>query len=52
MTFNTVDLMFNAALSGFGLAYLAEDQVKEAVGEGRLVQVLADWCRPFPASHP
>jgi DNA-binding transcriptional LysR family regulator len=48
---NTVDLMFNAALSGFGLAYLAEDQVKQAVAEGRLIQVLADWRPPLSGYH-
>ena len=51
LTFNTVDLMFNAALSGFGLAYLAEDQVRLAVTDKRLVQVLDDWCQPFSGYH-
>jgi DNA-binding transcriptional LysR family regulator len=51
LTFNTIDLMFNAALSGFGLAYLAEDQAKLAIASGRLMRVLADWCPPFAGYH-
>jgi DNA-binding transcriptional LysR family regulator len=51
LIFNTVDLMFNAAVSGFGLAYLTEDQVKPAIADGRLVQVLEDWCPPFAGYH-
>ena len=43
--------MLNAALSGFGLAYLAENQVKEHVASGQLVLVLADWCQPFSGYH-
>jgi DNA-binding transcriptional LysR family regulator len=51
LTFNTVDLMFNAALSGFGLAYLAEDQVRRSLASGELVQVLGDWSPPFSGYH-
>ncbi len=49
--FNTVSMMRQAALDGFGLAYLPEDQVDTAIREGRLVRVLADWCPPRPAYH-
>jgi DNA-binding transcriptional LysR family regulator len=51
LTFNTIDLMFNAALAGFGLAYLAEDQVRRSIANGRFVQVLGDWCPPFAGYH-
>jgi DNA-binding transcriptional LysR family regulator len=51
LTFNTVDLMYNAALSGFGLAYLAEDHVRQDIADGRLAHVLADWCPPFSGYH-
>lgn len=50
-TFNTVGMMRQAALDGFGLAYLPEDQVDTAIEEGKLVRVLADWCPPRPAYH-
>jgi DNA-binding transcriptional LysR family regulator len=49
--FNTVGMMRQAALDGFGLAYLPEDQVETAIKEGKLVRVLADWCPPRPAYH-
>jgi DNA-binding transcriptional LysR family regulator len=49
--FNTVGMMRQAALDGFGLAYLPEDQVDTAIEEGKLVRVLADWCPPRPAYH-
>ena len=49
--FNNIGLMRQAALDGYGLAYLPEDQVNVAIHEGELVQVLADWCPPRPAYH-
>lgn len=49
--FSTVAMMRQAALDGLGLAYLPEDQVEAALGEGRLVQILADWSPPRPAYH-
>ncbi len=51
LTFNESAPMLDAALAGFGLAYLPEDQVAAHVGEGRLVRVLADWCPPYPGYH-
>jgi DNA-binding transcriptional LysR family regulator len=51
IAFNTLGMMRQAAVDGFGLAYLPEDQVETAIGEGRLVRVLADWCPPRPAYH-
>ena len=40
--------MLEAALAGFGLAYLPEDTVAAHIAEGRLLRVLADWCPPYP----
>jgi DNA-binding transcriptional LysR family regulator len=51
LTFNTSPPMLDAALAGFGLAYLPEDDVAEHVEAGRLVRVLADWCPPYPGYH-
>ena len=51
LVFNNIALRLNAALAGFGLAYLPEDQVQPHVAEGRLVRVLADWCPPYPGYH-
>jgi DNA-binding transcriptional LysR family regulator len=49
--FNNIALRLNAALAGFGLAYLPEDQVQTHLADGRLVRVLADWCPPFSGYH-
>ena len=51
LVFNSITLMLNAALSGFGLAYLALDQVQPHLDSGRLVQVLSDWCPAFSGHH-
>ena len=44
-------MMLNAALVGFGLAYLPEDLVQARVAERTLIRVLAEWCPPFPGYH-
>ena len=49
--FNSSALMLEAALAGFGLAYLPEDQVGAQLAEGRLVRVLADWCPTYSGYH-
>ena len=51
LTFNNINHILNAALAGFGLAYLPEDMVAAHIKAGRLRQVLADWCEPFPGYH-
>ena len=43
--------MLDAALSGFGLAYVPEDTVQAHIAAGRLIRVLADWCPPYPGYH-
>lgn len=49
--FNNLALRLDAALAGFGLAYLPEDQVEAHLAEGRLIRVLEDWCFPFSGYH-
>lgn len=51
VVFSTLALRLQAALAGFGLAYLPEDQAAAYLGDGRLVRVLSDWCPPFPGYH-
>jgi DNA-binding transcriptional LysR family regulator len=51
LVFNNIALRMKAALAGFGLAYLPEDQVQAHLADGRLVRVLADWCPPFSGYH-
>ena len=49
--FNNIRLRREAALAGFGLAYLPEDHVREYIGDGRLIRVLEEWCPPFTGYH-
>jgi len=51
LVFNGLALRLDAALAGFGLAYLPEDVTQPYVAEGRLRRVLEDWCPPFPGYH-
>ncbi|NLI27976.1 MAG: LysR family transcriptional regulator [Acetobacter sp.] len=51
LTFNTTRMIRQAALDGFGLACLMEDQFISYIEDRRLVRVLEDWCPPFPGYH-
>jgi DNA-binding transcriptional LysR family regulator len=51
LIFSSIMQIRQAALDGFGVAYMAEDMVKADIAEGRLVQVLSDWCPPFSGYH-
>lgn len=51
LVFNSVTPILEAALAGFGLAYLPEDMVVRPLQDGRLVRVLEEWCPPFPGYH-
>jgi DNA-binding transcriptional LysR family regulator len=51
LVFNGTAPMLDAALAGFGLAYLPEDEVQAHLGDGRLIQVLADWCPAYSGYH-
>jgi DNA-binding transcriptional LysR family regulator len=51
LVFNDVQLIREAALEGFGLAYLPDDHVTDAIADGRLVRILGDWSPPFPGFH-
>jgi DNA-binding transcriptional LysR family regulator len=49
--FNTLPMMRNAALSGFGIGMMPLDYAVPDIDAGRLVQVLADWTPPRPGYH-
>ncbi len=51
LVFNKTDQMLNAALAGFGMAYIPEDLAEPHLAKGRLKRVLKDWCAPFPGYH-
>ena len=51
LVFNSTPLILRAALDGAGLTYLPLDRLTAYLADGRLVQVLADWCPPYPGYH-
>jgi DNA-binding transcriptional LysR family regulator len=51
LVFNGAYQMLNAALSGYGLAFLPADMTQPHVAAGRLRGVMDDCCPTFPALH-
>ena len=51
LTFNTSWHIVEAALAGFGIAFLPEDEFGDHIAEGRLIRVLEPWCLPFPGYY-
>lgn len=51
LVFNGTSQMLNAALAGFGLAYVPDDLAQPHLAEGRLKRVLEDWCPPWSGHH-
>ena len=48
VTFDDPDLVIRAALNGVGVGTAMEDSLAKTIADGRLVQVLRDWCPTFP----
>ncbi|AFC85672.1 LysR family transcriptional regulator [Frateuria aurantia] len=51
MVFNGFYQLVNAAVSGFGLAYVPQDLAKRYIEAGQLLPVLKPWWRKFPGYH-
>jgi len=51
ITCNTQPHLVQAALDGFGIAFVTEDVVLEHVRSGQLRIVMPDWCPAFPGYH-
>ncbi|MEY2927842.1 MAG: hypothetical protein RL367_2319 [Pseudomonadota bacterium] len=51
LVLNNSALILNAAVDGFGIAYLLEDYAQAQIASGALVRVLGDWCEPFGGYH-
>ena len=51
LVFNTITTMLDMTLAGLGLAFLPDDIVQAHLTQGRLVQVLADWCPVVSGYH-
>lgn len=50
-TFNGIYPVIEAALAGFGLAYMQEELARPHIKSGRLQAVLRDWCPTLPGLH-
>lgn len=51
LTFNTSEHIVDAALAGFGIAFLPEEEFGTHITEGRLIRILEPWCLPFPGYY-
>jgi DNA-binding transcriptional LysR family regulator len=51
LVFNTSVQMLNAALAGFGLAYVPEGLAQPHIAKRRLRRVLEDWCPSYQGYH-
>ncbi len=51
LVFNDVRMVLTAAAAGAGIALVMEDRAKPLIAEGKLVQVLKEWCPTFPGYH-
>jgi DNA-binding transcriptional LysR family regulator len=51
ITLNSIFQVLDAALDGFGLAYVPEDLAEPHLKKGRLIRVLDEWCPPWPGYH-
>jgi len=47
-SFDDPELVIQAVLSGVGIGTAMEDSLAGLIAQGRLVQVLKDWCPTFP----
>ncbi|MDQ0248900.1 DNA-binding transcriptional LysR family regulator [Sphingomonas kyeonggiensis] len=51
LTFNTIYQCRDAALDGFGIAYLMVDLIRAQLEDGTLEAVLEEWSPPFEGYH-
>lgn len=51
LIFNTTPQMLEAALEGYGLAYVPHDLAAPHLATGRLSSVLEEWCPTVPGYH-
>jgi DNA-binding transcriptional LysR family regulator len=51
LSFNSSISQIDAAMKGYGIAYVPEDLVEAHIAEGRLQAVLDNWSEPFTGYH-
>jgi len=47
-TFDDPELVIQAVLNGVGIGTAMEESLAQMIADGRLIQVLKDWCPTFP----
>ncbi len=51
LVFNSIIHVLNAALDGIGIGYVPEELVAPYLADGRLKEVLPEWCPTFQGYH-
>jgi DNA-binding transcriptional LysR family regulator len=51
LAFNSIFQVLDAALAGFGIAFVPEDLAQIHLAKGRLKRVLEEWCLPWSGYH-
>ena len=51
LTFNTSIAMIDAAIAGYGVAFVPDDLLGDHVAQGRLTLLLEEWCPRFAGYH-
>lgn len=51
LIFDSTTQIAKAAIDGFGLGFVMEDEVTDAIANGQLIKVLEDWCPSFGGHH-
>ncbi len=51
LTFNSIFQVRDAALEGYGLAYIPEDLARPYLSKSQLTWVLQEWSPPWPGYH-
>jgi DNA-binding transcriptional LysR family regulator len=51
VVFNSIFDAVDAALAGFGIAFVPEDLAQTHLAKGRLKRVLEEWCPPWSGYH-
>jgi DNA-binding transcriptional LysR family regulator len=51
LAFSNGAMIMDAALDGFGIAYVTSDYAEQLIADGRLISVLQDWSPLFAGYH-
>lgn len=51
LTFTSIALSIDAAVKGYGIAFVPEGAASPAIQRGELVPLLLDWCQPISGFH-